>query len=381
MMTRKQTTRIRPARGWLLPALGALGLAYLAWSRADRAPPPAPAGGPIRRREIGVDAGRGNLLGLQPRLFPADYASAGQFHARLDRYFAAAAGLLTPRTVVVLPEYLGTWLCFAGEKAGVFRAGSLAGALGLTAAGNLPALPWPLLHSHEAQRLAAALIRLKATQAAAIYHRVMSALARRYAVHVVAGSILLPAPRVSGGTLHAGDGPLYNTAVLYRPDGAAVDPPVRKCCPTAEEEPLLAPGSDEALPVFDTPAGRLGVLICADAWFPAPYDRLRAQGVELIAVPSYSVHDPAEPWTGYSGAPAPPDVNPGDVGRLTRADAWRTYALAGRIARSGARAGINVFLFGALWGMCARGEAAAVRADRAMCIPADDGIGLVNLWL
>lgn len=380
MKTRRTTASIRPA-GWIFSALGAASLAYLAWSLTGRRYDEPVVPREIRLREVGVDAGRGNLLGVQPEMAPGDYASAERFYARLDGYFASAAGLLTPRTVVVLPEYLGTWLLFAGEKRGVYRAASLEGAMGLAFASNLPALTWPLLRSREPQRVAAALIRLKAARAAWIYDDVLSTLARQYGVAIVGGSIVLPSPEVIDGRLRAGQGPLCNASPFYRPDGNADPRVVRKACLTEEELPLLAPGACADLPVFDTPAGRLGVLICADAWFPAPYAQLRAQGVEFIAVPTYSYHDPHEPWSGYSGAPAPADVDLSDVGTISRAEAWRKYALAGRLAASGARAGLSVALFGALWGMQTRGEAAVVHDGRQVFVPAEEGVGLVNLWL
>ncbi|HEY63838.1 MAG TPA: hypothetical protein G4O02_04650 [Caldilineae bacterium] len=38
-------------------------------------------------------------------------------------------------------------------------------------------------------------------------------------------------------------------------------------------------------PAFDTPAGRLGVLICADSWYPQACEAMRDHSVEMIAVP------------------------------------------------------------------------------------------------
>src|SRR5688572_11169633 len=81
--------------------------------------------------ELGTDTGRGNLLGLQPCLATADYASEAAFLARLKSYFDAAQqrGWLGERTVVVLPEYLGTWLAATGEGRAVLAARSLSGAM------------------------------------------------------------------------------------------------------------------------------------------------------------------------------------------------------------------------------------------------------------
>lgn len=66
----------------------------------------------------GQDSGRGNLLGIQPELQGADYRSALHLHRKLSAYLdqARQQGLLNPKTVVVLPEHIGTWLVAVGEK-------------------------------------------------------------------------------------------------------------------------------------------------------------------------------------------------------------------------------------------------------------------------
>ena len=165
------------------------------------------------------------------------------------------------------------------------------------------------------------------------------------------GSIVLPSPRVEAGRLVAGDGSLENVSAVFRPDGGVEDALARKAYPIEEEKAFLVACPLSGLPVFVTPAGRLGVLICADSWYPQAYRLLRAKKIDLLAVPSYAADDDCwnRPWHGYDGAPAPSDVDPADVGRLTEGQAWSRYALLGRFASSGARAGANVFLRGELW--------------------------------
>ena len=341
--------------------------------------------------EHGTDAGRGNLLGIQPTLTTADYASEASLFVRLDKYLSDAGrrGWLNARTVAVFPEYIGTWLVAAGEREGLRRAASLSLAMRMLALRRLLSFAGGLITASEKDRIAASLFRLKAASMARNYQAVFSALARKHGATIVAGSIVLPAPRVVEGALVAGRGPLYNATVVYGPDGAAHRTLVRKAYPIAHELPFVTPAPISELPVFDTPAGRLGVLICADAWYPAAYERLRAQGAQLIAVPSYIDTGGAwdRPWLGYSGANAPPDVDARDVGVLTEGQAWRKYALAGRIASAGARYGVNVFLRGALWDLGSDGRSVMVQ-ESTLCIKdgevtevTSDGAALLNLWL
>jgi len=66
----------------------------------------------------GVPAEHGNLLAIQPELFPTDYQSIERLHRKLAAYLQQARdkGLVNDKTIVVLPEHVGTWLLVAGEK-------------------------------------------------------------------------------------------------------------------------------------------------------------------------------------------------------------------------------------------------------------------------
>jgi len=335
--------------------------------------------------EYGSNGRRGNLLGVEPFMTTADYASEEAFRARLDGYLKVAGqkGWLDERTIVVLPEYTGTWLAAAGEREAVYRAHSLQGAMRALALSHAFPFARALLSAREKDKVAASLFRVKAEQMARIYQAVFSNLARKHAVTIVAGSILLPSPQVKAGVVIAGDGPLYNVTAVYGPDGLAHAGLVRKAFPIAAELPFVAPAPVAELPAFDTPAGRLGVLICADSWYPEPYQCLKAQGVDLIAVPSYlSIHDVWDrPWRGYDGAPAPDDVDPRDVGALTEGQAWRKYSLAGRIAHAEARCGLNVFLRGALWDLAADSGCATIVSGQTVIEGRGGGAALLNLWL
>jgi predicted amidohydrolase len=335
--------------------------------------------------EHGVDSNRGNLLGMQPFVHAADYASEDTLNARLSHYteIAAQKGWLNPRTIVVWPEHLGTWLAAAGEWPAVYSANSISRAMLLLAARHVLRFARQVVAAREKDRIAASLFRLKAPDMARRYQAVFSGLARRYSVTMVAGSILLPSPQVKDGQVTAGAGPIQNVSAVFGPDGLAFANLVRKVVPITTEQPFVAPAPVEQLPAFDTPAGRLGVLICADSWYPTPYQQLKTQGVELIAVPSsittLGLWD--KPWAGYNGAAAPPDVDPADVGCLTEGQAWRKYALAGRIGSSGATRGINVFLHSALWdisGDC--GQALGVSGSQVI-ESSGAGAAILNLWL
>ena len=336
--------------------------------------------------ELGKDSGHGNMLGIEPYITAADYASAQTLQSKLDVYMSEAQrrGWLNEKTIILLPEYFGTWLVLADEPESVFQTDKLAVAEQRLVLRHVFGFLWQLLTAKEKGKLVAAVFRLKSQVMAETYNSVLSNIAKNYRVTVIGGSTVLPAPQVRDGNLVAGQGPLYGVTPVYGPDGRAYSDLVLKVYPTQEELPFMTPASSKDLPSFDTPAGKLGILICADSWFPDCYERLKELNVDMIAIPSNG-GDPLvwdQPWGGYSGWPAPSDVDASDVKKLTEGDAWRKYALAGRIGMTKARYGSNIFIRGQLFDLVGGGGRTTivmngkVLRDRTMT-----GASLANLWL
>jgi len=294
---------------------------------------------------------KGNLLGIEPYVVSDDYATIGNLEAKLDGYLsvAQAEGWINERTVVLWPEYIGTWLVFTGEKPAL----------------HLDGVIKHLIKAHqkeydafyatvqEQNKQYAALFRTKALAIAVNYQTVFSKLAKKYKVTTIAGSLVLPSPCIANGKLVLDvNGPLYNVSMVLDAKGRPYQELIYKAYPTSGELPFTTPGPVGVLPAFDTPAGRIGVLICADSFYPQAYARLKDLKVKAVAVPSYG-HGGLKAWTatwiGYDGWPNPHDVKSKDVNKITNSQAWLKYSLAGRIGESGAAHGVNVFLHGGLW--------------------------------
>ncbi|HKY53755.1 MAG TPA: carbon-nitrogen hydrolase family protein [Anaerolineales bacterium] len=337
--------------------------------------------------QLGSDHGRGNLLGIEPYMIQQDYASKESFFSKLNSYLLMAQRekWLNEKTIVVFPEYVGSWLVLAGEGDKIFQVTTF------NAAKRTMVLSHPLrffanwLTSREKSKAAAAFFRMKSIQMVEVYQDVFSQLAQEYAVTIVAGSIILPALQISGERLILTEGPLYNTSVVFQRDGKPYPRPISKVFPTKEELPFIAPTPVKDIPSFDTPAGRLGVLVCADSWYPQAYVPLKEQGIDLLAVPSFGAleeHTWNQSWLGYSGWPAPIDVDLKDLQRLTEGQAWNKYALAGRIRSSGATYGINVFLRGKLWDQDLGGWPATLVKDGEVFVEEQTRkAAILSLWL
>ncbi len=76
---------------------------------------------------------------------------------------------------------------------------------------------------------------------------------------------------------------LYNTAVFLGPDGYIGK--YRKLHLWNEEKLFFEPGN-LGLPLFHLPFGRVGILICYDAWFPEVARILKLQGADIICDPT-----------------------------------------------------------------------------------------------
>lgn len=87
---------------------------------------------------------------------------------------------------------------------------------------------------------------------------------------------------------------LYNSAVIvHRGEIIGV---YRKnlLFPLTKEKEVFARGKD--LEVFDTPAGKIGILICYEVRFPELARRLVKKGAEIIAIPAEFPKERIEHW-------------------------------------------------------------------------------------
>lgn len=91
-----------------------------------------------------------------------------------------------------------------------------------------------------------------------------------------------------------GGGTLYNTVVTIGPDGGLLNRH-RKLMPTNPERMVHGLGDASGLRVVDTPAGRVGALICWENYMPLARYALYAQGVEIYLAPTY---DSGDAWLG-----------------------------------------------------------------------------------
>lgn len=79
---------------------------------------------------------------------------------------------------------------------------------------------------------------------------------------------------------------LFNTVVVIGPDGTILNRH-RKLMPTNPERMVWGMGDASGLRVVDTPAGRLGCLICWESYMPLARYSLYAQRIDILVNPTW----------------------------------------------------------------------------------------------
>lgn len=90
----------------------------------------------------------------------------------------------------------------------------------------------------------------------------------------------------------AADGKLYNSSVLISPIGIEL---LYRKVHLWNTENLAFDSGNLGYPVANTPFGRVGMLICYDAWVPESFRSLAVQGADLALAPSDWVPNPHQP--------------------------------------------------------------------------------------
>jgi nitrilase len=94
------------------------------------------------------------------------------------------------------------------------------------------------------------------------------------------------------GVIERDRGTLYCTVLFFSPEGAYLGKH-RKIMPTASERLVWGFGDGSTMPVFDTPLGKIGAVICWENYLPLLRTAMYAKGIELYCAPTA---DPRDSW-------------------------------------------------------------------------------------
>ena len=113
--------------------------------------------------------------------------------------------------------------------------------------------------------------------------RALAGIAREASVAMVVGVI----ERLESGP---GRGTLYNSLLTFTPDGVLANHH-RKLMPTYTERMVWGAGDANGLHAVDTPAGRVGGLICWEHWMPLTRQALHDSGEDIHVAAWPTVHE------------------------------------------------------------------------------------------
>ncbi|HEY6005551.1 MAG TPA: nitrilase-related carbon-nitrogen hydrolase [Anaeromyxobacter sp.] len=92
------------------------------------------------------------------------------------------------------------------------------------------------------------------------------------------------------GVIERDGGTLYCTVLFFAPDGTLMGKH-RKLMPTAMERLIWGFGDGSTLPVFDTPLGKVGAVICWENYLPLLRTAMYAKGVQIYCAPTADDRD------------------------------------------------------------------------------------------
>ena len=92
------------------------------------------------------------------------------------------------------------------------------------------------------------------------------------------------------GVIEREGGTLYCTVLFFSPEGRMMGKH-RKLMPTAMERLIWGFGDGSTLPVFDTPLGKIGSVICWENYMPMLRMHMYAQGIQLYCAPTADQRD------------------------------------------------------------------------------------------
>jgi nitrilase len=92
------------------------------------------------------------------------------------------------------------------------------------------------------------------------------------------------------GVIERDRGTLYCTVLFFAPTGAFLGKH-RKIMPTGSERLVWGFGDGSTMPVFDTPLGKLGAVICWENYLPLMRAAMYAKGIEIYCAPTADSRD------------------------------------------------------------------------------------------
>lgn len=292
-----------------------------------------------------------NLVAIQAKPVMSDYANAEAFYQKMADLMARASREVdfSMPTLVVYPEGIGLPLAFVPQTYQyVGDAKTIAQVLMRGLPKHLPRFAKAVMKFRTA--LFRTIFLETALEAEDIYVSTFSTLAREYGVYLCGGCIYLPhieEEAVKGR--HVVSRAVYNQSYLFNPSGVCLRrTPKVNLAPPTEPRFGFSPGNRADIMPVDTRIGRLGTLVCYDAFHRSLIERVDAMGIETLINPSHNERR----W----------DVPAGFNESITVGEAWMQHGLPTMIqGREHLKYGVSAMLVGPVYDVRSHGQSRICR--------------------
>ena len=292
-----------------------------------------------------------NLVAIQAKPVISDYADAEAFFRKMADLMARATRDIDRSlpTLVCYPEGIGLALAFVPQTYHqIGDAKTIVQVFLRAVPKNLPRFSRAWLKFRTA--FFRTVFLETALEAEDIYVSTFSTLAREYGVYISAGCIYLPhieEEAVKGR--HITSKAVYNQSYLFNPSGVCLRrTPKINLAPPTEPRFGFSPGNRADVMPIDTKIGRLGTLVCYDAFHRSLIERLDAMAVEIVLNPSHNERR----W----------DAPAGFNKSITVGEAWMLHGLPTMIqGREHMRYGVSAMLAGPIFDVRSHGQSRICR--------------------
>ncbi|MDZ4724993.1 MAG: hydrolase, carbon-nitrogen family protein [Leptospira sp.] len=300
----------------------------------------------------GTDRKYGNMVGMQVYLRANDFAKPEWWSERIEELLKSGKekNIYDRKTIVIFPEHIGTGLLFVDEKKSIFEEGDINSLIDNFVSKHATEIAPYLENSKKPNSKWEASFRYKSLRMAEVYQETFSRLAKEYKVPILAGSIILPSPKVVKGVLVVDpQGQLYNVSVPFSAEGKVMDPLVRKTLITDEESSFIEAGELTQDRTWIVPGWKVAVFIGQEVFNTALYDRLKGKPLDGLVSPSVS-------FKKLDQEKIKSFLPNEDLSQLSENEIWEKFGLAKNIKTTRAIDAVQVFMHGSLFGFKTSGR-------------------------
>ncbi|WP_339755047.1 carbon-nitrogen hydrolase family protein [Algoriphagus aquimarinus] len=328
---------------------------WLIWSSSGRNTPlPEPINHISLVEEVNSsDSFSRNIIGIQPLMDVSDYFIETTFKDKIRQYLVAATrkSFIQKNSIIVYPESIGTWLFLLGEKHNIIQKNTFLEARNtLVYSNSFDYMLGYIKTSDEEDKQLSAIFRMKAKSMLSAYYDTFSALSKETNTYIVAGSIVLPDPKVVDGEIYVElGGPLYNASFIFGPDGLVIGNPILKAFLNTSEARYTSAGNPQDLQVFDLPFGKTAVMLGTDNMYSESYQNLIKSEAEILLSPAFCYSDKkmSEKISSLDSLGTLTHAN--NASNSAKPERYEVNKLQSLIENTSVQVAVGVSMFGELW--------------------------------